>query len=169
MRPAPTYHQIGSSSNVVSNSNAAELIDLMGVGKRFDADRNRSMTEAKQRLLRDYPILTPAFVNEWGRRVMEGMNTDDYATIAANVYASHFSDDELAQLVRGQKNLNAGKPIGLPLTLRQKLERELPTMAGEIAGGYAQTGAKLGAEVAEQVAKEHPDWLRRPTATGGSR
>jgi hypothetical protein len=170
-KPAPTYHQIGSSSTTTADtdSNATQLVDLMGVGKRFDADHTRSMAAAKQKLLHDYPIMTPAFVNEWARRVDEQINVDDYTTVAAKVFAAHFNDDELAQLVQGQKNENAGKASGLPLALRQKLERELPTMAGEIAGAFAQMGAKLGADAAEQVAKEHPEWLRRSTAAGGSK
>ena len=149
---------------VGSNANALELMELLGVRKRFEIDRGKGMAEAKQELLHEYPFLTPTFLNEWAKRVTERLNPDDYVAIAAGVYASHFTDDELGELVQGQRNVNAGRQSGLPQPLRDKLRRVLPTLAGEIAAGYARTGATLGAEVAEQVAKEHPEWLRRPAA-----
>jgi hypothetical protein len=101
-------------------------------------------------------------VDEWARRVSEKMNADEYVAIAARVYASHFSDDELAKLVEGEKNINAGKRSGLAQPLMEKWARVLPTMAGEIEGEFAQEGAKFSTEVAEQLAKEHPEWVRRP-------
>jgi len=151
---------------VSSDPSALELMQAMGIRKRFDTDRTKGMNDAKQQLLREYPNLTNAFVNEWAKKVSAQLNPDDYVAIAARVYSSHFSDDELDQLAQGQRNANAGRPSALPPALRDKLRRLLPTLAGEIAGGFAQTGATLGAQVAQQVAKEHPDWIKRsPTAS----
>ena len=150
-----------------SNANALELVELMGVRKHFVIDRGTGMAEAKQQLLREYPVLTTAFVNEWAKRVEAQLNPDDYVVLAAGVYASHFTNDELAELVQGRRNANAGRPSGLPQPLRDKLVRVMPTVAGEIAAGSAQASATLGAQVAEQVAREHPDWLRRSATASG--
>ena len=154
-----------TSSSSTSNTNAMELVELTGMRKRFVADRTKGMMEAKQELLHEYPFLTPAFVNEWAKRVAAQMNPDDYMAIVAAVYSAHFTDDELAELVQGQRNENAGAPPSLPQPLKDKLRRMLPTMAGEIAASVTKAGVTLGAEVAEQVAREHPDWIRRSATT----
>ena len=158
--PAPST-TTSTTHTISSDPSAMELVQAMGVRKRFEIDRTKGMNDAKAQLLREYPNLSDAFVNEWARKVSAQLNPDDYVAIAARVYSSHFTDDELDQLAQGQRNANAGRPSALPPVLRDKLRRLLPTLAGEIAGGFAQTGATLGAQVAQQVAKEHPDWIKR--------
>ncbi len=164
--PQSSTTYVGGSS---WNTNAVELVELTGMRKRFEADRTKGMAEAKQDLLRAYPSLTPAFVNEWARRVAAGMNPDDYVAIEAAVYASHFTNDELVELVQARRNVNAGVQSGVPQPLRDKVRRVFPTVVGEIAAGIAQANGKLGAEVMQQVAKEHPEWLKPSAAAGASR
>ena len=161
-RSVTSYHEVAGTPNAV------ELVDLMGVRKSFETDHGKMMVVAKQKLMHDFPSLNPAFANEWAKRIAARMNPEDYVAIAAHVYESHFSDDELGELVEAQKNVNAGKRSALSQALRDKLQSSMPAVASEIAGGFTQAGAKLGLEVAQEVAKEHPEWVKRPAPASGA-
>jgi len=96
-------------------------------------------------------------------------NPDDYVTVAVHVYESHFTSNELQELIKVQNDVKASKPPSVSPELKQKLTDEGVTIQSEILGGCTQVGAKLGGEIAQQILEEHPEWSPTPKSDPAKR
>lgn len=86
------------------------------------------------------------------------LNPDDYVAAEVKVYEAHFTNDELLELIAGQKDANAGKQPTISQHLKDKLTESAVTIQSEILGAFAQIGAKVGGQIGLELGKEHPEW-----------
>jgi len=135
------------------------LVDVTGLRQRLLDGREKSAEEGRQTLLRRFPNYSPAFADEWAKRMVARMQVDDYVKVIASVYEKHFTDAEILELIQMQRDANTGKTPTASAHLKEKLTKELVDVQSEIIGGCTQLGAKLGGAIGEELAREHPEWV----------
>ncbi len=52
----------------------------------------------------------------------------------------------------------------MPVALQRKITSVTPSVTSEIVAGCTQIRARFGAGVSIEIEKEHPEYLRKPTA-----
>jgi hypothetical protein len=85
---------------------------------------------------RTHPDVPPEFWDAFKKEV----GPEDFIELIVPVYAKHFSDDEVKELIKFYKS-----PIG------QKLIREQPMMVRELMVAGQQWGAQLGPRIAKRL------------------
>lgn len=141
------------------HANVLTLIQLTGDRARLQTALPKLLSEGRAKMLKAYPSVSPAFGEEWERRMAARISADDFLNVTASVYEKHFTSDEIQQLVVMFKAKQENKPVKAPEALQRKLTAEMPAILSEIAGGTTQVAVKLGSQIGGEIAKEHPEYL----------
>lgn len=141
------------------HANVLTLIQLTGDRGRLQDTLPKLLGQAKAKMLKTYPNVSPAFGEEWEKRMGARISVDDFLDVTAGAYEKHFTSEEIQELIALFKAKQEGKPVKAPESLQQKLVAEMPAILGEIAGGTTQVAVKLGSQVGGEIGKEHPEYL----------
>ena len=148
------------------HANVLTLIQLTGDRGRLETALPKLLSEGRAKMLKAYPNISPAFGQEWERRMAARISVDEFLEVTASVYEKHFTSDQIQQLIAMFKAKQEGKPVTAPEALQQKLTAEMPAILSEIAEGTTQVAVKLGSQIGREIAKEHPEYLLpKPAAT----
>lgn len=146
------------------HTNVLTLIQLTGDRARLQTALPKLLSQGKAKMLNAYPSVSPAFGEEWERRMAARISVDDFLDVTASVYEKHFTSDEIRQLIAMFKAKQEGKPVKAPEALQQKMTAEMPAILSEIAGGTTQVAVKLGSQIGGEIAKEHPEYMHQKPA-----
>jgi len=149
----------GSRASVEVQSKAIKLIDVSGARDRLMTSFPAIVEQGKAAMRNQCPKCDPAFISEWGKRMMVRLKIDDFVHVAAEAYEKHFTSDELTQLTTFVTSQKAGTPSPLAPALQKKYSDLLPTIMGEIVGGCTELGGKLGRDVGTEIEREHPEYF----------
>lgn len=138
---------------------AVKLVDAIGMKQRMKDNLAKTLAEGVENMKKQFPQVTPAFCEEWTRRMTSRINFDDYNAVAVHVYEKYFTTPELEEMTQAQLAANESKTPTYPAPLKDKLQRVMSSVLSEIIGGCTQLGAKLGADVGGEIGKEHPEWV----------
>ena len=165
-RPVPADAPAAPATTQDPNlhANVLTLIQLTGDRARLQTALPKLLSQGKAKMLKAYPSVSPAFGEEWERRIAARISVDDFLNVTASVYEKHFTSDEIQQLIAMFKAKQEGKPVKAPEALQQKLTAEMPAILSEIAGGTTQVAVKLGSQIGGEIAKEHPEYLIQKAA-----
>ncbi len=170
---ASAYISVPSESSVASvpnpdtklHANVLTLIQLTGDRERLQTALPKLLSQGKTKMLKAYSNVSPAFGEEWEKRMAARISVDDFLDVTAAVYEKHFTSGEIQQLITVFQAKQEGKPVKAPEALQQKLAAEMPAILSEIAGGTTQVAVKLGSQIGGEIAKEHPEYLlQKPAA-----
>jgi hypothetical protein len=147
-----------------AHKSAVELVEVTGMRQQLLDHKAESVKAGQDAIRQNSPAINPAFVDEWGKRMLAQYNVDAFLAVAVHVYEAHFTNDELRQLIQAQLDAKASKPVTLSPQLKQKLTENMSAIQSEIIGGCSQVGAKAGADIGQQLQKEHPEWFPEPAS-----
>jgi len=105
---------------------------------------------------------TPAFGDEWEKRMLARTNIADYVDVYVRVYEKYLTREDVTELIALQEAKKASQPSNLSPRLKEKLSSLTTTMTSETIGGCAQIGAKLGGDIGGEIEKEHPEYMKPP-------
>jgi uncharacterized protein len=108
------------------------LLDLSGAAKLGMQVIDQMITQMRQ----IHPDVPPDFWDAFKKEA----NAEDFTNLVVPIYAKHFSDDEVKELIKFYKS-----PIG------QKLVREQPQMMRESMIVGQQWGFQLGQKIARRL------------------
>ena len=166
--PIHSYTTTEADSHL--HTNVLTLIDLTGDRERLVQNLPKIIADAKTKMMQSAPGLSPAFGDEWERRIATRIKVDDFVEMAARVYEKHLSNDEVLSLIDLMQAKKAGKPVSVSRELQQKFNAEAPAMLGEITGASTELAAKLSMQVGSEISKEHPEYLAaRQSATANKK
>jgi len=142
------------------HADSVKLVEVSGVKQRIVDNLKPMMDESRKQMTEKCPACTPAFAEEWEKRMLERIKVDDFLDVYVRVYEKYFTDEEIRELIElqsGKKESGAAEPSP---ALKEKLKAVMPSAMGDSVGGCAQVGAKLGAEVGAEIEKEHPEYIK---------
>lgn len=164
--PRPEAAHWTSAGTFDSNlhANVLKLMELTGDRTRLQQALPKLLSDARDKILKTYPNVNPAFGDEWEKRMAAKLTVDDFLDVAARVYEKHFSNDEILQFIDVMNAKKEGKPVKASAQLQQKLAAEMPAMMGEMVGGATELAVRVGNRVGSEIGREHPEYLLRPNA-----
>jgi hypothetical protein len=163
-RPKPAIAGQPAKYDPELRQNVIKLVDLTGARQRMAASLDQMTERGKEELRRSFPNDTPAFVDEWGKRMRARTSIDDYVAVFILVYEKHFTNAEILEFIQAQQDMKDKKPATISDQLRDKADSIASTVQSEILAGCSQVSAKLGGQISLELAKEHPDWIKSPNA-----
>jgi uncharacterized protein YktA (UPF0223 family) len=143
-----------------THENAVKLIELMGIRQKLDANIDKMVQQGTEKLRQEFPNFPPAFSEEWGKRMKARLKVEDFVNIVVKVYEKHYTNDDLVELIKAQKEVNESKTPAISPRLQEKVSKVSTLAMSEIMGGFTQLGAQLGGEIGKEIATEHPDWVK---------
>lgn len=141
------------------HANTLELMELTGDRARLQQVLPKLLRDARDKMLKAYPNVNPAFGDEWEKRMAARITADDFLDVGARVYEKHFTNNECLEFISVMKARKEGKPVKASAELQQKLAAELPAMMGEIVGGATELAVRVGSQVGSEIGREHPEYL----------
>jgi len=143
-----------------THENAVKLIELMGIRQKLNANIDKIVQQGMEKMTQQFPNFPPAFSEEWGKRMKARLKVEDFVDVGVKVYEKHYTNDDLVELIKAQKEVNESKAPAISPRLQDKVSKESTLAMSEIMGGFTQLGALLGGEVGKEIAAEHPDWVK---------
>jgi len=148
------------------HDDAIKLVEISGVKERIQGGLPQMVEAGKKQMMENCQACTPAFVDEWGKRMLERTNVNDFVDVYVRVYEKYFTDAEISELIALRKASKQSQTTGPSPLLKQKLASVMPSVMADTLGGCAQVGAKLGAEIGDEIGREHPEYMRKPDRLG---
>lgn len=163
--------ELSGSADPRAREEAAKFAELTGVRQKLEQKFPSTMQTALAEMRRRYPNLDPRMVAEWEKRMRVQFNPDDYIAVFINVYARHFTADELEEMIQAVRAQRNSKPVTLSPELGEKIRANAVQIQSEIIGGFTEVGASKGGRIGGQIGREHPDWVRNlnPAASAGAK
>jgi len=142
-----------------------KLVELSGTRQRLLDIIDASLESGRAAMAKQCPKCTPAFGNEWVKRMKQRYPTDQFVAVYVDVYERYLTDPEILELTALQNANGSGQPVDLSPALKTKLNSVMPSLLADIAGQCTRIGAKLGGEIGIEIQTEHPEYLGlAPTA-----
>lgn len=143
-----------------ARQSAAQFAELTGVRQTIGQKFSTSIRSGLEEMRRQFPNLDPRFTAEWEKRMRAQFNVNDYVAVFINVYASHFTADELDEMNQAMRARKNSKPVTISPQLAEKIRANAVEIQSELIGGFSQLGARKGGEIGIEIAREHPDWVK---------
>lgn len=134
-----------------------KLVEVSSGRKKMQESLAANIEKAKKTIA-EQGNCNAEFAEEWGKRMLAGMNLDDYANAAVAVYEKHLTLDEAREMTELLEKQQKGETAVPSEALKEKLTKDYSTIMSEIYGATSQLGAKLGADIGTELGKEHPAW-----------
>ncbi len=125
-----------------------QLLIIEGVVQGFPQIREQAIAAGVEGLRRQGTV-SEAGLKEFERRFRLQMDPEPYLDTLVRIYAKHFTDEEIRQIIAFQVS-----PVG------KKLRQQLDALQQEIVMQCEQVGAATGFEIGAQLQKEHPEYFR---------
>lgn len=158
-RADPTLH-----TDVRLHADVMKLIEVTGVRAAMQNAVGQLVTSGKAKMMQVCPGCSPAFADEWARRMLARINLDDFIAVYARVYEKYLTDDDVVQLIALRNRAGTSQPPAIPDGLKQKLSARMTSIQSEIMGGTTQLGAKLGGDIGREIQQEHPEYFKQTAA-----
>ena len=167
--PVPPAHTgVEHAADSKLHEDVLTLIAVDGTKPRLQSGIPQQVESGKKQMMQACSRCTPAFGDEWARRMLARLQVEDFVQVIVRTYEKYLNDEDVQQLIVLWKAKNESRPTHVSPELQQKLTSIMPSIQSEILGGCVQIGAKLGAEVGQEIEKEHPDYMK-PSANQGKR
>jgi hypothetical protein len=141
------------------HADALQLADLSGVRAQAPVMWKSMVDDGRKQMIEQCELCSKKFMDEWAKRMLERMKTDEVIQIWVTAYEKHFTPEELTSLVELQKKTNAHEKITMSTALAAKLETELPAVKNEFNDGFAKLASDLGSTITNEIQQEHPEYL----------
>jgi hypothetical protein len=138
------------------HAHAIELVKVSSAKEYLQANLPSMVEEGKKQMMEKCKTCAPEFGEEWGKRMLERLNVDDFVNVYVQVYEKYFSDAELTELIELQQKGKTSQPPSPSPELKKKLESVMPSVMADSMAGCARIGAKLGGEIGAEIEQEHP-------------
>lgn len=160
--PRPQASVLPSAGTVDSklHANVLKLMELTGERERMQKAFPKLLSDGKAKMLQEFPVISPAFGNEWEKRMAARINVDDFLDVEARVYEKHFTNDEILELITVMNATKEGKLVKASAQLQQRFLAELPAILGEIAGRDTELAVRLSVQLGSEIGREHPEYIR---------
>ena len=143
-----------ASSKIVA---AKRILQGLHVAEAVDRMLPTIIQESQQKVITEIPAYKDKIIAIMPRMERKFHNKlGEFTGIAANIYARHFSADELhdiSQFVRGPRTV-ADKDKFLQSPAGMKFKSEQPAIRSELSEAGTQWGSKLGQDVAREMKNE---------------
>ncbi len=138
---------------------ALDLVKLSGVRSQVPAMWRSMIDDGRKQMVEQCELCSKKFMDEWAKRMVDRMKTDEMVQIWVKAYEKHFTAEELTSLIELQKKTNAHETIQMSQALSAKLAVELPAVKNEFNDGCAQLASDLGSTITNEIQQEHPEYL----------
>ncbi len=139
---------------------AVKLVQASGAREQVAASIPNLIEQGKAEMQKRCTGCDPAFIEEWGKRMVVRVKVDDFVDAVVVAYEKRFTADELTGLLDVVNSRKTEKPLSLSPALQKKVADLMPAIMGEIVGRSTEIGAKLGSEVGAEIEKEHPEYTQ---------
>lgn len=151
---------LSGASDPAARREAAKLAELTGIRQKIGQNFATSMHNGAEEMRRHYPNIDARFVAEWEKRMRAQFNPSDYVAVFVNVYADHFTGDELEQMIQALRARQNSKSVVVSPQLAEKIRANAVAVQSELIGGFSEVGARKGGEIGIEIGKEHPEWVK---------
>ena len=163
-KPKESTDAAVKKNDPVLHSSVVKLFEIIDLKQRLQDRLKESMPEAKKQMMGKCERCTSVFADEWEKRMLLRSDIDAYAEAYVKTYEKYFTAEDINDLIALQ-NVKKGSEAPIPSPrLKEKLTSVMPSVMSETLGGCAQIGAKLGAEIGMEIEKEHPEYIKPPSA-----
>ena len=142
------------------HADVLQLMELSATREKFEAQKKTFVEEGRKKLVEKCPKCSPEFGNEWAKRMLAGMKTEEFMNVYVSAYEKHLTQEDVTELIEFQQKTNAHEQVVASPRLREKLQSVMPALMGDIMGGCVKLGAELGGKVGAEIEKEHPEYLK---------
>jgi uncharacterized protein len=144
----------GVAASTVDPAFAADIRRLFDDAGLSDLIKQQMdlMAPSLMALAKQNPQVTQPFLDELMRRMKENLSLPHIEQMAVEIYAKYFTRDDIRQMIAYQES-----PVG------RKARQVTPKLLAEFTTAMRDYGQKIGAETGMEVAKEHPEWIKKPT------
>ena len=146
------------------HDSALKFVEASDARQRLEQNLDKLLEEGKQTMMRKNPGLDPQFGEEWLKRMRQRVSLDQFVVATAQVYEKYFTSDELDELTQGQLALKKGQVRTISAQLDEKLKTNSTFIQRDINIETSMIGGRLGSEVGKEIEKDHPEWVRTPSA-----
>jgi len=141
-----------------------KFVEASDARQRLEQNLDKLLEDGRKSMMHTNPGLDPQFGEEWMKRMRQRVNLDQFVVATAQVYEKYFTSVELDQLTQGQLAAKKGQPHALPAQLAEKLKSNSAFIQRDINAQTSMIGGRLGSEVGKEIEKDHPEWVKAPSA-----
>jgi hypothetical protein len=145
------------------HADAIQLVEVSGAKQRLQESFPKLIEDGRKAMMERCPTCTPAFADEWAKRMRDRVNVDDFLAVYVRVYEKYFTEQEIIELIALQRQKDGTGAATMSPALKQKLTDVMPALLGEAVGTCTQIGAKLGGQIGNEIEREHPEYFKAPT------
>jgi hypothetical protein len=142
-----------------------QLVELSGVREKLEAQKQALVEEGRKKMAEKCPKCAPEFGNEWAKRMLARLRTEDFIHVYVSAYEKYFTREDIAELIAIKKKAKAHEQAVATPRLREKMQSVMPSLMGDIVGGCTKVGAELGSKVGGEIEKEHPEYFKEAYAS----
>ena len=139
------------------HADVVHFIEVSGARKAVAGSMEQSIADGKKQFAKQCPTCTPAYVEEWSKRMGERMSVDTVMQVFVTAYEKFLNDDDIRELTTLQQAANAGRSVTPSAALQAKLTKVMPALQAEVVHDCAALGATLGEQIAKELDAEHPE------------
>jgi hypothetical protein len=172
-QPAPTSAKTATPVQSASateadrqklHDSAMKFVEASDARQRLEQNLDKLLEDGRKSMMHTNPGLDPQFGEEWLKRMRQRVNLDQFVVATAQVYEKYFTSDELDELTQGQLAAKKGQGHALTPKLAEKLKSNSALIQRDINTQTSMIGGRLGSEVGKEIEKDHPEWIKAPSA-----
>jgi uncharacterized protein (DUF1810 family) len=146
------------------HDSAMKFVEASDARQRIEQNLDKLLEDGRKSMMHTNPGLDPQFGEEWMKRMRKRVNLDQFVVATAQVYEKYFTSDELDELTQGQLAAKKGQGHALTPQLAEKLKTNSAFIQRDINTQTSMIGGRLGSEVGKEIEKDHPEWIKAPSA-----
>jgi hypothetical protein len=100
---SPTNNAGTKKTDTAFHANVIKLLELIDLNHHLEDVLKGSMPEAKKHMMEKCERCTPAFADEWEKRMLARTNIADYSDVYVKVYEKYFTLEDINELIALQK------------------------------------------------------------------
>lgn len=143
------------------HANVVKLFELSGERERLRTAMPQRFNDAKAAAIQQFPAYDPAYIEEYAKRTVSGLNVQDLIDLQMRAYENHFTSDDIAGLLDAQIALKESRPAEVSPKLKEKVASKMPAIQSEMTAGYLELTARLSSQIADDISKAHPEYIPR--------
>lgn len=152
----PTAQRLSANIDPALQADLRRLMDDVGMDQLMRLQMDQMITPMGA-MLKTNPQLTPAFVDEFLRRIKEQLLDGRVQDLAIQEYAKFFTHDEIQQMIAYQES-----PVG------RKAKQVMPQVMSEMGTRMTAMSQELAKQTLTEIAQEHPEYINKPEWNGAA-
>src|SRR5450631_1482349 len=102
------------------HADVIRLFELTGLRQHLHDILTQSMPAAKKTMMDKCERCSPAFAEEWEKRMLARTNIADYLDVYVRVYEKYLTEEDVTEFITLQEAKKASKPMDISPRLKEK-------------------------------------------------